>query len=1024
MRNFGPLMTAAILITPFAATSAAAEPAAQRLTMRSKPLKSALLEVARRYKVEILFSNDTVRSFRAPAISGMFTAQEALSALLVGSGLAVRGSRESGFMIVRAPQSDIPPAAGMPDILVVGHKTQNADIRRRSNDVQPYQVLARRDIRMAQAGTVDELLGKRVSQNTAGLSSAQKPQGSQGSVRSNFNLRGLGMDETLVLIDGRPMPRVPGMKFALAQADVNALSTGALERAEVLTSTAGGIYGPGAMGGVINLVLRRDYRGAEVTATSGLTSRGDGAYRRWDARAGFTPDGGATDVMIAYSRIMSDGLSNGERDYADRTRARKYAGGLPSLYVELPLSSSVNIASIGGTPLTLRAAYGGQALGSSITYLAPQDGRSPGDLGTALSSRAGGLDTGLPSGEGGTGSTLVAAQRSSMLLANLRHRFGSRLEAYLDLIRLSDKGIINYSRSSLTGTLSADDPRNPFEQDIGFVMPAPGLGTKGGTETRTTRVNAGLIVSLADEWKANLDVSLGRVRQLYAMAGRTYGLDALYALYGVPLAGRPALDPFSSAADFNAALADYQVQSSFRFAQVNRMSDGALRIAGPLARLGGGPVTATFLLEQRLEKVRPSRYDALSEPFGMPYGSAVPGFSERIRSAYAELHAPLIDRSSAIVPFRGLELQLAARRDATRARLQSGYLRDVIGAPDGFDSAGRAAITYTVGAKALPVPWLLVRASVATGEQTPPLSELGQTGVLISPIFDPRRGNKVTTTPVDLSVYGKGKITPERAKSFSAGLVLTPLGADGAVFSLDYTHIHRTREVDGRVIGDANYFVYNEAAFPGRVTRLPLSVEDAALGYTGGVITQIDTSYLSTGWTKVDAVDAHLSFPIGTATFGDFVVRGSLTWQPRYTRYIGLDAPAASYVDHSDGVLKWRGNGGIDWVSGPASISLSGQYYGPYRVTSATGSPSYAESVLAQQGRVWVSSQLTFDLAAAYRWELQRSGGLRPRSMDLRFGISDIFDHRPAIDVVGEPGYSIYANPYRRRFELALTLGV
>jgi len=44
--------------------------------------------------------------------------------------------------------------------------------------------------------------------------------------------------------------------------------------------------------------------------------------------------------------------------------------------------------------------------------------------------------------------------------------------------------------------------------------------------------------------------------------------------------------------------------------------------------------------------------------------------------------------------------------------------------------------------------------------------------------------------------------------------------------------------------------------------------------------------------------------------------------------------------------------------------------------------------------------------------------------MDLRFGISDIFDHRPAIDVVGEPCYSIYANPYRRRFELALTLGV
>ncbi|WP_447413095.1 hypothetical protein, partial [Clostridium perfringens] len=81
-----------------------------------------------------------------------------------------------------------------------------------------------------------------------------------------------------------------------------------IERAEIATSTAGGIYGPGAIAGVINLVLRRDYRGAALTVTSGVTQRGDAPQGRVDARIGFTPDHGATDVMVSFSRASSSAL--------------------------------------------------------------------------------------------------------------------------------------------------------------------------------------------------------------------------------------------------------------------------------------------------------------------------------------------------------------------------------------------------------------------------------------------------------------------------------------------------------------------------------------------------------------------------------------------------------------------------------------------------------------------------------------------------------------------------------------------
>jgi len=91
-----------------------------------------------------------------------------------------------------------------------------------------------------------------------------RPQsGSSAQAGAFADLRGLGGQRTLVLIDGHRAPKAPFS--AGSGTDLNAIPLAAVERIEVLTDGASAVYGADAVGGVINLILRKDYNGAQVT---------------------------------------------------------------------------------------------------------------------------------------------------------------------------------------------------------------------------------------------------------------------------------------------------------------------------------------------------------------------------------------------------------------------------------------------------------------------------------------------------------------------------------------------------------------------------------------------------------------------------------------------------------------------------------------------------------------------------------------------------------------------------------------
>jgi iron complex outermembrane receptor protein len=254
----------------------AAQAAPALVDVRAGALPEALNELARENGVEILYSAALVQGRRTSGVKGRLTTDRALAQLLIGSGVGYRITSDDVFVLFQLPKREIadPGDGAISEVLVIGRRTQNADIRRTENDIQPYKVVGARELATAPHDNLDQYFRDRLPSNGQLVSPYQNVR-SGAANNSSLDLRGVGSQRTLVLIDGRRLPALPTTAFGFSQADLNAIPLGMIERIETLTATAGGIHGPSALGGVVNVVLKRDYRGAELAVDSGLSSRGD-----------------------------------------------------------------------------------------------------------------------------------------------------------------------------------------------------------------------------------------------------------------------------------------------------------------------------------------------------------------------------------------------------------------------------------------------------------------------------------------------------------------------------------------------------------------------------------------------------------------------------------------------------------------------------------------------------------------------------------------------------------------------------
>lgn len=289
---------------------AANEPA-YTFALPEENLGDALRAIATRAGLELYASADDVNRAVSKPLRGTFTAREAIGKLLEGTGLVARFS-EGAVVIRKSEQSDAAEAGEVTSsaIVVTGTHIRGAI------PSAPVRTASREDIE--EQGHSD--LGDFIRSIPENFSGGQNPGvtggGSQGDGNENdssssaLNLRGLGPAATLTLLNGHRM----AYDTVAQGVDISQIPLAAIDRIEVVTDGSSALYGSDAVGGVANVILRRDYRGALVSARLGGSTDGGNFQQQYDVLTGSRWDSGGVMVAGSYSNVTA--VTARERDYA------------------------------------------------------------------------------------------------------------------------------------------------------------------------------------------------------------------------------------------------------------------------------------------------------------------------------------------------------------------------------------------------------------------------------------------------------------------------------------------------------------------------------------------------------------------------------------------------------------------------------------------------------------------------------------------------------------------------------------
>jgi len=272
-------------------------------------LGEALKAVSRQSGKEIIFTSEAVLRRSAPALHGAYSADEAVRVLLEGSGLVAQFRKD--VIIIRGrsePSGDLTdrPTA-QSEIVVTGSRIRGGE------PVSPVAVSSRREI---ESRGISDLgaFARSLVQNYSGGQNPGVAGGGQGESEnvtssSTLNLRGLGPDATLTLFNGHRVAY-----DAISQGvDISAIPLAAIDRVEVVADGSSALYGSDAVGGVANVILRRDYSGAAVSARVGGATDGGDFEQQYDFVAGKHWQSGGFMAAVDYRHTTP--ITAGQRTY-------------------------------------------------------------------------------------------------------------------------------------------------------------------------------------------------------------------------------------------------------------------------------------------------------------------------------------------------------------------------------------------------------------------------------------------------------------------------------------------------------------------------------------------------------------------------------------------------------------------------------------------------------------------------------------------------------------------------------------
>ncbi|WP_375289553.1 TonB-dependent receptor domain-containing protein [Qipengyuania sp.] len=174
----------------------------------------------------------------------------------------------------------------------------------------PLQVIDDQVVDDAGVTNIQELLLENPVFGTPALSRTNSAFLTSGTGVATVDLRDLGSDRTLVLIDGR---RVVASLPGSATVDLNVIPTQFIERIDILTGGASALYGSDAIAGVVNFVYKTDFEGVEANAQYGITERGDDARYQANVTAGANVADGRGNIMLHLGYSNEEGLLSRQR---------------------------------------------------------------------------------------------------------------------------------------------------------------------------------------------------------------------------------------------------------------------------------------------------------------------------------------------------------------------------------------------------------------------------------------------------------------------------------------------------------------------------------------------------------------------------------------------------------------------------------------------------------------------------------------------------------------------------------------
>ena len=858
-------------------------------------------------------------------------------------------------------QPDSSPSRGAVElerVTVTGSNLRRIDVETPS----PVQVITAEQMKSSGHTHIQDVLHG-LTANGQGTLSQNFSAGFAGGA-AGISLRGLTVGATLVLIDGRRMAPFPSADDnQRAFVDISSIPFDAVERIEVLKDGASAIYGSDAIAGVVNIILKRSFVGATITADLGTSYRNDGTTRRVTG-------------MVGFGDLASDGRNfyvAGELRRRSQIRLTDRGG----------MFTQTDFTANGGYDLTLGVPAPGNPLvgnhpASATGYVTDPGGTIVGfmpgcDAASLAAARCTYHDRWRQIQPPTENYNLLGRYTQNLgadwQLSLQASYFESKAQQIFGLARTFPGGFQGITSGPGVITALREPPSPPTTIPATNPSFPAGTGLTSGTlyysfidlgprtidtDARSTRLIAGVEGRLG-AW--DLAASAGYTQVLLDLASRNYvDPENLQAALSSPT------DPYLVGGPNSAAVREFVAPTLFTH-KTSKLSFVHVAATRDLMPLPGGPLALAAgvdFVRWSLDARQPSSVEAGR----LPYGNGFAVGRQSVDSLYAELTAPI----SGLV-----EVDAAVRYDHYNL------------------SGGKAS--PKLGVKYRPLPELALRATASGGFRAPGPTENGTAGAAAGfigsdPILCPDRANPGApgsfptqcARAIPLLFGSNPALEPETSKGFTLGLVVAP--TRNLTATLDFYSIKLSNQIvvssTPATVRGTNFAPLEQVQPDGSTILVVPPV--APIAY-------VQLGYINANSTSTSGVDLGVQFRGRVEDFGSFLSDLTVSYVHKYDLKVDgvtyhLAGTHGPFVVSGDtGNPRTRARWANTFERGPWQITGTLNYTSSFGVTDPSAGMATCLDALAHSGG-----------AASRPYQGVLAGGVIPKGVSCRVGSFTTFD--------------------------------